>query len=101
MSRRDELIAARERAGLSRAALAGLLGVNRSHIHHIETGVRNPSVALMRRWAVALKADSPIWTAEDVERVNCRSRWARALSPRRGARHEPSGAAISSGRASP
>ena len=70
MSRRDELIAARERAGLSRAALAKLLGVNRSHVHHVETGVRNPSVALMRRWAVALKADSPIWTAEDVERVS-------------------------------
>ena len=97
MSRRDELIAARERAGMSRAALAGLIGVNRSHVHHVETGVRNPSIALMRRWAVALKASSPIWTAEDVERVSLHeSRWARALSPRRGARHDPGGAAISS-----
>ena len=70
MTRRDELIAARERAGLSRAVLAGLIGVNRSHVHHVEIGVRNPSPALMRRWAVALKSDLPIWTDEDMERVS-------------------------------
>ena len=70
MTRRDELIAARERAGLSRAALAGLIGVNRSHVHHVETGVRNPSIALMRRWAVALKASTSIWSHEDAERVS-------------------------------
>jgi DNA-binding XRE family transcriptional regulator len=70
MTRRDELIAARERAGLSRAALGALIGVNRTHIHHVEAGNRNPSIALMRRWAVALKAGSKIWTDEDAERVS-------------------------------
>ena len=70
MSPRESLIAAREQAGLSRIALARLLGVNRTHIHHVEVGRRNPSVALMRRWAVALKPSSPIWPAEDIERVS-------------------------------
>ena len=74
MDRRDELIAARERAGMSRAALAGLIGCNRSHVHHVETGVRNPSVALMRRWGMALKSDLPIWTDEDMERVSLQIR---------------------------
>jgi DNA-binding XRE family transcriptional regulator len=67
---RENLIAARTEAGLSRIALARLLGVNRTHVHHVEVGRRNPSVALMRRWAVALQPSAPIWSAEDIERVS-------------------------------
>jgi transcriptional regulator with XRE-family HTH domain len=70
MTPRENLIAARKEAGLSRSALAALIGVNRSHVHHVETGIRNPSVALMRRWAIALKPSSPIWTDEDIERMS-------------------------------
>jgi transcriptional regulator with XRE-family HTH domain len=70
MTPRESLIAARKEAGLSRSALAALIGVNRSHVHHVETGIRNPSVALMRRWAIALKPNSPIWTDEDIERMS-------------------------------
>jgi DNA-binding XRE family transcriptional regulator len=66
MTRRDELIAARERAGLSRAALGALIGVNRTHIHHVESGTRNPSWDLMMRWTKALKAPgSKIWAADE------------------------------------
>jgi transcriptional regulator with XRE-family HTH domain len=70
MTPRENLIAARKDAGLSRAVLAGLLGVGRAHIHHVEMGVRNPSPALMRQWAITLKPSSPIWTAEDIERMS-------------------------------
>jgi DNA-binding XRE family transcriptional regulator len=70
MTPRESLIAAREQAGLSRIALARLLGVNRTHVHHVEVGRRNPSVALMRRWAIALKPNSPIWTDADIERMS-------------------------------
>jgi transcriptional regulator with XRE-family HTH domain len=70
MTTRESLIAAREQAGLSRGALARMLGVTRHHVSHVEMGRRNPSVALMRRWAVALKPSSPIWAAEDIERVS-------------------------------
>jgi transcriptional regulator with XRE-family HTH domain len=70
MSPREALIAAREMAGLSRAALGGMLGVTRAHVRHVETGARNPSVALMRRWAIALKPNAPIWTDQDIERVS-------------------------------
>jgi transcriptional regulator with XRE-family HTH domain len=74
MTQREELIAAREMAGLSRAALGGMLGVTRAHIRHVETGARNPSAALMRRWAIALKPNSPIWTDEDIERMSLQLR---------------------------
>ena len=69
MSPRESLIAARKEAGLSRAALGALIGVNRTHIHHVEAGTRNPSPALMRRWAIALQPSSPIWTDADIARV--------------------------------
>ena len=56
MAPRESLIAARKEAGLSRIALAELLGFNRTHVHHVEMGRRNPSVALMRRWAMRSQA---------------------------------------------
>jgi transcriptional regulator with XRE-family HTH domain len=70
MNPRENLIAARMLAGLSRPALAKMLGISRSHIHHVEIGVRNPSPELMRRWAIALKPSSPIWTDADIERMS-------------------------------
>jgi transcriptional regulator with XRE-family HTH domain len=70
MTPRESLIAAREQAGLSRGALARMLGVTRPHVSHVEMGRRNPSVALMRRWAIALKPNAPIWTDQDIERVS-------------------------------
>jgi transcriptional regulator with XRE-family HTH domain len=70
MTPRESLIAARKEAGLSRPALAKVLGICRSHVHHCEIGVRNPSPALMRRWAIALKPSSPIWTDADIERMS-------------------------------
>lgn len=74
MTQREALIAARKEAGLSRIALARLLGVNRTHVHHVEVGRRNPSPALMRQWAIALKPGSPIWTDEDIERMSLQLR---------------------------
>jgi predicted transcriptional regulator len=52
--RRQALIEARERLGVSRAQLAHLLGVSRSFIYEVELGTRNPSLFNMLRWRDAL-----------------------------------------------
>ena len=80
---RENLIAARKEAGLSRPALAKILGICRAHVHHCETGFRNPSIALMRRWAMAIKSSSRIWTDEDVERVSLQVKVAKTVHAKR------------------
>ncbi len=45
----------REKRGMTQAALAKKVGVHQVSITRIETGVRNPSMALLQRLAQALK----------------------------------------------
>lgn len=50
----DRLRDARERAGLSIAQLANLVGVNRAHLSNVERGDRRPSPEVAVRVAQAL-----------------------------------------------
>jgi putative transcriptional regulator len=52
--KRDNLIKAREAAGLSQDDLAGAVGVTRWTINRIEAGERNPSFDLMQKIMAAL-----------------------------------------------
>ena len=54
MAARKALIKAREERGFSRPELAEKVGVTRHYIHYVETGIRNPSLAVMHRWVKAL-----------------------------------------------
>jgi transcriptional regulator with XRE-family HTH domain len=54
MSDRVDLIAARERLGLSRRELGKAIGVVYPMIFRVETGQQDPSLAVMRRWVEAL-----------------------------------------------
>lgn len=53
-SQRTLLIQARERRGMSRDALADSLKLSRHYVFRVEMGLRNPSHAVMVRWAKAL-----------------------------------------------
>lgn len=53
-SARIALIRRREELQMSRPELAGRINVCRHYVFSIETGNRNPSLALMQRWARAL-----------------------------------------------
>jgi DNA-binding XRE family transcriptional regulator len=48
------LIRARVEAQKSRPMLAREIGCARSYIHNVETGYRDPSLIIMRRWVHAL-----------------------------------------------
>ena len=48
------LIQAREHRGWMQKDLAGRIGTNAGTISRVESGVREPSLALMQRWAKAL-----------------------------------------------
>jgi DNA-binding XRE family transcriptional regulator len=54
MSGRPGLVRARRHLGLSRAELAKQIGVRRETVFSVETGLRDPSLAVMTRWAEAL-----------------------------------------------
>jgi transcriptional regulator with XRE-family HTH domain len=61
MAERTELIEAREKRGLSRAALAVAMGnASRHYIYHVEMGQRNPSMDFMMRWLKALGPDATV-----------------------------------------
>lgn len=49
----------REKRGISQSQLAKLSGVSRPMIHHLENGIRNPTVIVFHALATALKADLP------------------------------------------
>jgi transcriptional regulator with XRE-family HTH domain len=49
----ERLAQVRERAGLTQAALAALLGTRQSYISMVETGTRQPSRDLIGRWVSA------------------------------------------------
>lgn len=51
---RLNLIRSREKIGKTRAELGQELGLERPRFFALETGTRNPSLALMRQWAQAL-----------------------------------------------
>ena len=63
--RRQALIDARERAGLSQKELAEKLGVRRDSLLMIEIGKRHPSFALMARWTRELGAGFEIWDVDE------------------------------------
>ena len=50
------LIKARKEAGLTQRKLAEKTGISQADISRLENGVRNPSIALLNRLAVALDA---------------------------------------------
>jgi transcriptional regulator with XRE-family HTH domain len=54
MSKRTDLIRARERLLLTRPQLAKRLGIGRVAVYRVEEGMRDPSAALMRRWVKKL-----------------------------------------------
>jgi DNA-binding XRE family transcriptional regulator len=54
MSERTQLIRAREHLGLTRPEFAKRIGASRHYIFVIETGLRDPSAAMMRRWVEGL-----------------------------------------------
>jgi transcriptional regulator with XRE-family HTH domain len=55
MCARTILIEARLARGYkSRAQFAKAMGVSRHYIHYVETGTRDPSFALMKRWIETL-----------------------------------------------
>lgn len=49
-----ELVAARERAGLTQAEVARLMGISQSAVARIESGARDPHLSTLRRYAVAV-----------------------------------------------
>lgn len=51
----ENLVALREKRGLSQAALARLAGIPRSTIAHVESGSGNPSLANLSRLSAALQ----------------------------------------------
>ena len=55
---REELAAARARAGLTQAALAQQMGVVQSFVSKIETGERYLDVLEFLRWCEATQADT-------------------------------------------
>ncbi len=50
---------AREKRGISQSRLAKLSGVSRPMIHHLENGIRNPTVIVLHALATALEMDLP------------------------------------------
>ena len=55
---REELVAARARAGLTQSALAQQMGVVQSFVSKIETGERYLDVLEFLRWCEATQADT-------------------------------------------
>ncbi len=51
----DRIRQAREIRGLTQLELAGLVGIEQSHVSHIEQGLREPSVEVIQGLAIALK----------------------------------------------
>lgn len=56
-TKREELIAARVKAGFSQRALARRAGIANGHLSQIERGLRNPSPKVARKIIVALGAE--------------------------------------------
>ena len=53
----DRVRAYRQQLGLSQEALAAHAGINRTYVASLEAGMRNPSLDLMARLAIALGVD--------------------------------------------
>ena len=64
----------REQRGISQSQLAKLSGVSRPMIHHMENGIRNPTVIVFHALATALKVD----LAKLVGRVSRQNRISRS-----------------------
>jgi DNA-binding XRE family transcriptional regulator len=58
MAKRNALIRARTRLGLSRPAFARVLGVSDAMVFSVEHGRRDPSLHLARKWVKQLGFDA-------------------------------------------
>lgn len=64
---RVRLIEAREAKGLTRNALADLLGLHRAYVSRVERGVRNPRLEIMIRWAKFLGCSMDVFDNDTAE----------------------------------
>jgi transcriptional regulator with XRE-family HTH domain len=69
-----ELRAARDSAGLSQAALAEVLQVDRTLVTKAEGGVRRLDIMELRAWLRALGTDLPAFSARLEERLSRHTR---------------------------
>ena len=62
---RTKLTQARKRQGLTRAQLAGRLGVSTQFVMRVEDGLRGARLPMMIRWADALKTRMDVFREDD------------------------------------